>query len=386
MGARSRKQRRSQPASGGSSLCCAGQRRRHAEHHGRLLLHRSGGRGPRGCAAGLLRLLTSGRAVGRLERAWRRTRRRPRCWPTTPPHKWTPCWETTARRARTTRRPPSHARARTKTSSQPTKSPRRWLVAYRSAADQDTATASSITAALLIGEQILGPGRLTVKLDSSPQQRLQRGPDHAHHGRSERGQLHPDPGGEPLEHRAHLQLDAWPRAPLCLPVPAWHGLQLRGVPGRLEHGQDAQSCEAAPSLHSSWSQPTLPCAVSPSSSRACRSVTETDSPSKAEALICMLYRSSVPADCCTRSGIKPLKAPKCSFGGTKKSRRSVLRHLHGRAKEGACGASPSWRLCPACAGSRRSSISPASARCSRRRRSSHREAGRGHVGENCLAW
>ena len=54
------------------------------------------------------------------------------------------------------------------------------------------------------------------------------------------------------------------------------------------------------SLHSSWSQPTLPCAVSPSSvaepvrasESASRSVTETDSPSKALALICMLYRSS----------------------------------------------------------------------------------------------
>ena len=84
------------------------------------------------------------------------------------------------------------------------------------------------------------------------------------------------------------------------------------------------------SLHSSWSQPTLPCAVSPSSvaESASRSVTETDSPSKAEALICMLYRSSVPADCCTSPGIDPPKAPKCSFaippGGTKKSRRAVL--------------------------------------------------------------
>ena len=45
--------RGSNVASGGSSLCCAGQRRGHAEHHGRLLLHRSGGRGPCGCAAGL---------------------------------------------------------------------------------------------------------------------------------------------------------------------------------------------------------------------------------------------------------------------------------------------------------------------------------------------
>ena len=130
------------------------------------------------------------------------------------------------------------------------------LVAYRSAADQDTATASSIAAALLsyytiaqvdgllagklgvteaasalqlavrfpddggadevvaaIGEQILGHGRLAVKLDGSPQQRLQRGPGHARRG-SERGRLHPDPGGEPVEHHTHLQLDPGPRASL----------------------------------------------------------------------------------------------------------------------------------------------------------------------------
>ena len=156
------------------------------------------------------------------------------------------------------------------------------LVAYRSAADQDTATASSIAAALLSYYTIAqvdgllanklgvteaasalrhrradpGPhGRLAVKLDGSPQQRLQRGSGHAHRG-SERGRLHPDPGGEPVEHRAHLQLDARARAALRLPLPARHGLQLRGVhvrgrqrlrpvvrqlrgrPGRLEHGQD----------------------------------------------------------------------------------------------------------------------------------------------------
>ena len=75
-----------------------------------------------------------------------------------------------------------------------------------------------------------GPhGRLAVKLDGSPQQRLQRGLGHAHRGRNERGRLHPDPGGEPVEHRAHLQLDPGPRAPLRLPLPARHGLQLRGV-------------------------------------------------------------------------------------------------------------------------------------------------------------
>ena len=108
-----------------------------------------------------------------------------------------------------------------------------------SAADQDTATALSIAAALLsyytitqvdgllanklgvteaasplqiavrfpddggadevvaaIGEQILGPTDVSLsKLDGSPQQRLQRGPGHAHHC-------------------AHLQLDPGPRAPL----------------------------------------------------------------------------------------------------------------------------------------------------------------------------
>ena len=172
------------------------------------------------------------------------------------------------------------------------------LVAHRSAADQDTATASSIAAALLSYYTIARPpcgqarshggggglcaadssalsgrrrgrrgggrhrradpgphGRLAVKLDGSPQQRLQRGPGHAHGG-SKRGRLHPDPGGEPVEHRAHLQLDARQRAALRLPLPARHGLQLRGVhvrgrqrlrplvrqlrgrPKRLEHGQD----------------------------------------------------------------------------------------------------------------------------------------------------
>ena len=114
-----------------------------------------------------------------------------------------------------------------------------------------------------------GPhGRLALKLDGPPQQRLQRGPGHTHRG-SERGRLHPEPSGEPVEHRAHLQLDARARAPLRLPLPARHGLQLRGAhvrgrqrlrpvvrqlrgrPGRLEHGQDVlhsaakRSCEAA---------------------------------------------------------------------------------------------------------------------------------------------
>ena len=173
------------------------------------------------------------------------------------------------------------------------------LVAYRSAADQDTATASSIAAALLsyytitqvdgllagklgvaeaasalqiavrfpddggadevvaaIGEQILGPTDVSL---SNWTVRPSSGcsvPGHAHRGRSERGRLHPDPGGEPVEHRAHLQLDPGPRAPLRLPLPARRGLQLRGVhvrgrqrlrplvwqlrgrPGCLQHCQD----------------------------------------------------------------------------------------------------------------------------------------------------
>ena len=99
------------------------------------------------------------------------------------------------------------------------------------------------------------------------------------------------------------------------------------------------------SLHSSWSQPTLPCAVSPSSvaepvrasESVSRSVTETDSPSKALALICMLYRSSVPADCCTSPGIDPPKAPKCSFAipPDEVQARRAPDALQGRAEEGA---------------------------------------------------
>ena len=102
------------------------------------------------------------------------------------------------------------------------------------------------------------------------------------------------------------------------------------------------------SLHSSWSQPTLPCAVSPSSvaepvrasESANRSVTETDSPSKAEALICMLYRSSVPADCCTSPGIDPPKAPKVQLRDSARRHREVQARrapdaLRGRAEEGA---------------------------------------------------
>ena len=86
-----------------------------------------------------------------------------------------------------------------------------------------------------IGEQILGPtdvslSNWTVRPSSGCS--VVRG--------SERGQLHPDPGGEPVEHCAHLQLDPGPRAALRLPLPARHGLQLRGV-----HVRATTPCTAA---------------------------------------------------------------------------------------------------------------------------------------------
>ena len=165
--------------------------------------------------------------------------------------------------------------------SQPTKSPRRWC-SYYTIAQVDglltgklgvTEAASALQIAVrfpddggadevvaAIGEQILGPTDVSLS-NGSP---LQRGPGHAHRG-SERGRLHPDPGGEPVEHRAHLQLDPGPRASLRLPLPTRHGLQLRGAhvrgrqrlrppvrqlrgrPGRLEHGQDV--LHSASKLH-----------------------------------------------------------------------------------------------------------------------------------------
>ena len=118
------------------------------------------------------------------------------------------------------------------------------LVAYRSAADQDTATASSIAAALLSYYTIaqvdgLLTGKLGVTEAASALQIAVRFPDDGGADEvvaaigeqilgptdvslsnwtvSERGRLHPDPGGEPVEHRAHLQLDPGPRAPLRLP-------------------------------------------------------------------------------------------------------------------------------------------------------------------------
>ena len=82
-------------------------------------------------------------------------------------------------------------------------------------------------------------------------------------------------------------------------------------------------------LHSSWSQPTLPC-VSPSS--VAKPVSPPAGPSRRPTL-----EGRGPDPCCT--GIEPPKAPKCSFvtppGGTEKSRRAVLRHPRGRAEEGA---------------------------------------------------
>ena len=269
--ARSRRQRRSQPAFRGSSLCCAGQRRRHAEHHGRLLLHGGHERCHNSSLAGLLHLLTSGHSVGRLphrgsagrgddqrhhsraagllhrsasgravgrRRARRTRRRRPpsraRCWPTgrartrtcSQPTKSPPRWWRTAR-------PPTRTRQRPQASPPPcsaTTPSRRWTVCWPTNSESRRRPRRCKYSGRRRGRRAdPGPhGRLTVKLDGSPQQRLQRGSGHAHRG-SERGRLHPDPGSEPVEHCAHLQLDAGPRAPLRLPLPARHGLQLRGV-------------------------------------------------------------------------------------------------------------------------------------------------------------
>ena len=174
------------------------------------------------------------------------------------------------------------------------------LVAYRSAADQDTATASSIAAALLSYYTIaqvdgLLAGKLGVAEAASALQIAVRFPDDG--GADEvvaaigeqilaptdvslsNWTVRPSSGCSvvlathtagavsvdgytltlavnPWNHRAHLQLDPGPRAPLRLPLPARHGLQLRGVhvrgrqrlrplvrqlrgrPGRLEHCQD----------------------------------------------------------------------------------------------------------------------------------------------------
>ena len=79
-----------------------------------------------------------------------------------------------------------------------------------------------------------------------------------------------------MEHRAHLQLDARQRAPLRLPLPARHGLQLRGVhvrgrqrlrplvrqlrgrPGSLEHCQDVLHRAAQRSCGAHFQAPGLP--------------------------------------------------------------------------------------------------------------------------------
>ena len=191
------------------------------------------------------------------------------------------------------------------------------LVAYRSAADQDTATASSIAAALLSYYTIaqvdgLLAGKLRVTEAASALQIAVRFPDDggadevvAAIGEQILGPtdvslsnwtVRPSSGcsvvlathtagvsvdGYTLTLAANpwnLQLDARARAALCLPLPARHGLQLRGVhvrgrqrlrplvrqlrgrPGRLEHGQDVlhsaaqRSCEASggPAQPNGW--------------------------------------------------------------------------------------------------------------------------------------
>ena len=198
--------------------------------------------------AALLAYYTSSQVDTLLQGQRRPAPSQPRCWPTTPPHKWTPCWETTARARRRTRRRrrPSGALLAYRTGPDQdvftTNQITSVLVAYRSAADQDTATASSIAAAQLLHhrasrrppcQQARSHGGSLGAANSralSGRRRGRRGG-----GRHRRaalsnwtvrpssgcsvvlgkcGRLHPDPGGEPVEHCAHLQLDPGPRAPL----------------------------------------------------------------------------------------------------------------------------------------------------------------------------
>ena len=73
-----------------------------------------------------------------------------------------------------------------------------------------------------------GPhGRLTVKPDGSP---LQRGPGHAHRGRSERGRLHPDSGGDydPLYGSFVGDQGAW-STPRCTSLCLRNDLVLRRI-------------------------------------------------------------------------------------------------------------------------------------------------------------
>ena len=124
--ARLRKQRRPQPASGGSSLAA----------------------------------LANGDDTLSIRRTATPSRRRTRCWPTTLPRKWTPCWrlphggsDRTASAQDTQTQAITNALLAYRTGPDQdvftTNQITSALVAHRSAADQDTATASSIAAALL---------------------------------------------------------------------------------------------------------------------------------------------------------------------------------------------------------------------------------------------
>ena len=245
--------------------------------HGRLLLRRSGGRGPRGCAAGLLHLLTSGHSVGRL-----------------PSRNGAGCGDDQRHHGRTAGllhlltsgrpvgrllhgRGAGHAdtgghRGRAaglqdgpgpgRLHNQPNHLGAGGVPLSRRPGYGDGLEHCSRAAHLLHHRTSrrppcrqarshggsLGPanssalsgrrrgrrgggrhrradpgphGRLTVKLDGSPQQRLQRGPGHAHRG-SERGRLHPDPSWctcqRPTTSTTHCTAASWAtRAPTVPP-------------------------------------------------------------------------------------------------------------------------------------------------------------------------
>ena len=274
-------------------------------------------------AAALLAYYTSSQVDTLLADYRTRTRRRPapsrpRCWPTTPPHKWTRCWETTARRAQDTQTQAAIAGALLAYRTGPdqdvftTNQITSALVAYRSAADQDTATASSIAAALLSYYTIaqvdgLLAGKLGVTEAASALQIAVRFPDEG--GADEVVAAI----GEQILAPTDVSLSNWTVRPSsgCSVVLATHtaGVSVDGY--------------------------TLTLPANPWNIVRTYNLT-----SKALALICMLYRSSVPADCCTSPGIDPPKAPKCSFAIPPRGRQEVQARrapdaLRGRAEEGA---------------------------------------------------
>ena len=91
-----------------------------------------------------------------------------------------------------------------------------------------------------------------------------------------------------------------------------------------------------------WSQPTLPCAVSPSKPvRASESASRSARRQTGAGSDLHAVQVQRPANCCTSLGIDPPKAPKCSFaippGGTKKSTAPLQTPCKGVPRRCRCG-------------------------------------------------